>query len=30
VPMPYAKTLEKAFVPQPEKIVDAVHKVLYR
>jgi pyruvate dehydrogenase E1 component subunit beta len=30
VPMPYAKTLEKAYVPQPEKIVDAVHKVLYR
>src|SRR5262245_39203365 len=23
VPMPYAKTLEKAFVPQPEKIVEA-------
>jgi pyruvate dehydrogenase E1 component beta subunit len=30
VPMPYAKTLEKAFLPQPEKVVDAVHKVLYR
>jgi pyruvate dehydrogenase E1 component beta subunit len=30
VPMPYAKTLEKAFLPQPERIVDAVHGVLYR
>jgi pyruvate dehydrogenase E1 component beta subunit len=30
VPMPYAKTLEKAFLPQPEKVIDAVHKVLYR
>ena len=30
VPMPYAKTLEKAFLPQPEKVVDAVHQVLYR
>jgi pyruvate dehydrogenase E1 component beta subunit len=30
VPMPYAKTLEKAYLPQPEKVVDAVHKVLYR
>jgi pyruvate dehydrogenase E1 component beta subunit len=30
VPMPYAKTLEKAYVPQPERILDAVHKVLYR
>jgi pyruvate dehydrogenase E1 component beta subunit len=30
VPMPYAKTLEKAYLPQPEKIVAAVHKVLYR
>lgn len=30
VPMPYAKTLEKAFLPQPEKVVDAAHKVLYR
>jgi pyruvate dehydrogenase E1 component beta subunit len=30
VPMPYAKTLEKAFLPQPEKVVDAVHKVMYR
>ncbi len=30
VPMPYAKTLEKAFLPQPEKVIDAVHQVLYR
>ena len=30
VPMPYAKTLEKAFLPQPEKVVSAVHAVLYR
>jgi pyruvate dehydrogenase E1 component beta subunit len=30
VPMPYAKTLEKAYLPQPEKIADAVHQVLYR
>ena len=30
VPMPYAKTLEKAYLPQPEKVVDAVKKVLYR
>ncbi len=30
VPMPYAKTLEKAFLPQPEKVVEAVHQVLYR
>jgi pyruvate dehydrogenase E1 component subunit beta len=30
VPMPYAKTLEKAYLPQPEKVVDAVHQVLYR
>ncbi len=30
VPMPYAKTLEKAYLPQPEKVVEAVHKVLYR
>ena len=29
VPMPYAKTLEKAFLPQPEKVMEAVHKVLY-
>ncbi len=30
VPMPYAKTLEKAYLPQPEKIIDAVHRVMYR
>jgi len=30
VPMPYAKTLEKAYLPQPEKVVDAVKRVLYR
>jgi pyruvate dehydrogenase E1 component beta subunit len=30
VPMPYAKTLEKAYLPQPEKIIDAVNRVLYR
>jgi pyruvate dehydrogenase E1 component beta subunit len=30
VPMPYAKTLEKAFLPQPEKVMDAVKKTLYR
>jgi len=30
VPMPYAKTLEKAYLPQPEKIVDAVRQVMYR
>ena len=30
VPMPYAKTLEKAYLPQPEKIVEAAKRVLYR
>lgn len=30
VPMPYSKVLEKAYVPQPERILEAVHKVLYR
>ncbi len=30
VPMPYAKTLEKAYLPQPERVIDAVHQVLYR
>jgi pyruvate dehydrogenase E1 component beta subunit len=30
VPMPYAKTLEKAYLPQPDKVVEAVHKVMYR
>jgi pyruvate/2-oxoglutarate/acetoin dehydrogenase E1 component len=28
--MPYAKTLEKAYLPQPEKVVAAVRQVLYR
>jgi pyruvate dehydrogenase E1 component beta subunit len=30
VPMPYAKTLETAYLPQPEKIVEAAKQVLYR
>jgi pyruvate dehydrogenase E1 component beta subunit len=30
VPMPYTKTLEKAYLPQPDKVVEAVHKVMYR
>ena len=30
VPMPYARTLEKAYLPQPDKVVEAVKKVLYR
>ena len=30
VPMPYAKTLEKAYLPQPDKVAEAVKKVLYR
>jgi pyruvate dehydrogenase E1 component beta subunit len=30
VPMPYAKTLEKAYLPQPERIAEAVRQVLYR
>jgi pyruvate dehydrogenase E1 component beta subunit len=30
VPMPYSRMLEKAFLPQPEKVVDAVKQVLYR
>jgi len=29
VPMPYAKTLEKSYLPQPDKVVAAVKKVLY-
>jgi len=29
VPMPYAKTLEKAYLPQPEKVAAAVRRVLY-
>jgi pyruvate dehydrogenase E1 component beta subunit len=30
VPMPYSRMLEKAFLPQPEKVIDAVQQVLYR
>ncbi len=30
VPMPYAKTLETAYLPQPARVIDAVHQVLYR
>jgi len=30
VPMPYAKALEKAYLPVPEKVIDAVKRVLYR
>jgi pyruvate dehydrogenase E1 component beta subunit len=30
VPMPYSKMLEKAYLPQPEKVVEAVNQVLYR
>jgi pyruvate dehydrogenase E1 component beta subunit len=30
VPMPYAKNLEKAYLPTPEKVVAAAKKVLYR
>ena len=30
VPMPYAKTLEKAYLPQPERIIEAVKRVMYR
>ena len=30
VPMPYSRMLEKAYLPQPEKVKDAVHKVLHR
>jgi pyruvate dehydrogenase E1 component beta subunit len=30
VPMPYSKVLEKAYVPQPERVLEAVHQVLYR
>jgi pyruvate dehydrogenase E1 component beta subunit len=30
VPMPYAKSLEKAYLPQPEKIIEAAKQVLYR
>ncbi len=30
VPMPYSRMLEKAYLPQPEKVIAAVHQVLYR
>jgi pyruvate dehydrogenase E1 component beta subunit len=30
VPMPYSKMLEKAYLPQPENVADAVKRVLYR
>jgi len=30
VPMPYSRMLEKAYLPQPEKVIDAVKQVLYR
>jgi pyruvate dehydrogenase E1 component beta subunit len=30
VPMPYSRMLEKAYLPQPEKVVAAVKQVLYR
>ena len=30
VPMPYAKTLEKAYLPQPDSIIAAAKQVLYR
>ncbi len=30
VPMPYAKTLEKAYLPQPERVADAARQALYR
>jgi pyruvate dehydrogenase E1 component subunit beta len=30
VPMPYAKTLETAYLPQPDRVAAAVHQVLYR
>ena len=30
VPMPYAKTLEKAYLPQPEKVVEAVKRIVAR
>ncbi len=30
VPMPYAKVLEKAYLPQPERVIEAVNQVLYR
>ncbi len=30
VPMPYSRMLEKAYLPQPEKVIQAVQQVLYR
>jgi pyruvate dehydrogenase E1 component beta subunit len=30
VPMPYSRMLEKAYLPQPEKVAAAVNQVLYR
>ena len=30
VPMPYSKMLEKAYLPQPERVVEAARQVLYR
>ncbi len=30
VPMPYSRILEKAYLPQPEKVVEAANRVLYR
>ena len=30
VPMPYSRMLEKAYLPQPEKVVEAARQVLYR
>jgi len=30
VPMPYSKMLEKAYLPQPDRIAEAVRQVLYR
>ena len=30
VPMPYSRMLEKAYLPQPEKVAEAVNQVLYR
>jgi pyruvate dehydrogenase E1 component beta subunit len=29
VPMPYAKTLETAYLPQPDKVIEAVRRVMY-
>jgi pyruvate dehydrogenase E1 component beta subunit len=30
VPMPYSRMLEKAYLPQPERVAEAVKQVLYR